>query len=204
MTAAQERALEDHWDIYGLGVDEGEQNFDQVFELVRPIILEIGFGMGESLYKQALKDPDTNFIGVDVHRPGIGNLIQLLERTKTKNLKIYGEDAIEIMKTAIKNSVLSGVQLLFPDPWPKKKHHKRRLVTKDFIELLSQKLRKGGTFLVVTDSFPYYEVILDLFSLRSDFTKISSLTREETKYERRAKALGNEIHELFFRLDQKH
>ena len=116
MTAAQERALEDHWDIYGLGVDEGEQDFDQVFELVRPIILEIGFGMGESLYKQALKDPDTNFIGVDVHRPGIGNLIQLLERTKTKNLKIYGEDAIEIMKTAIKDSALSGVQLLFPDP----------------------------------------------------------------------------------------
>ena len=172
-------------------------------DLSRPIILEIGFGMGVSLHNQAQSDQCTNYIGIEVYLPGLGNLIGLLQKSQLENVRLYCEDAVEVIRCVIKDESLCRVQLYFPDPWPKKKHLKRRLINEHFIDLLSKKLKGNGEFVLATDSHSYYCYALDLFSSRSDFNRMDSQEREVTKYEKRALTLGNEVHDVTYKLCQQ-
>ena len=139
-----------------------------------------------SLHNQAQSDRQTNFIGIDVYLPGLGNLIGLLQKSQLENVRLYYEDAVEVIQRVIKDKSLYRVQLLFPDPWPKKKHLKRRLINKTFIDLLSQKLVKNGEFVLATDSQSYFNYTLDLFSARSDFSRAESRERELQNMKKRA------------------
>ena len=155
-----------------------------------------------SLHNQAQSDRQTSFIGIDVYLPGIGNLIGLLEKNRLENVRLYCEDAVEVIQRVIKDKSLYQVQLFFPDPWPKKKHFKRRLINENFIELLSKKLGKNGEFILATDSHCYFNHAVDLFSLRPDFKRAECREREITKYEKRGLALGNKIYDVTFRLSK--
>ena len=200
ITAGQKRSIQEHWSNYVLNLSDGWPALEQALNLSNPIILEIGFGMGVSLHNQAISDRQTNFIGIDVHLPGLGNLIRLLQESQLENVRLYYENAVEVIQRVIEDDSLHRVQLFFPDPWPKKRHLKRRLINEHFIDLLSKKLEKNGEFVLATDSQSYFNYTLHLFLLRSDFKRVDSQKREPTKYEKRGLALGHEIYDVTFKL----
>ena len=200
LTAGQKRSIQEHWSDYVLNLSDGWPALEQSLNLSSPIILEIGFGMGVSLYNQALSDRQTNFIGIDVYLPGLGNLIRLLQEGQLENVRLYYEDAVEVIQRVIEDESLHRVQLFFPDPWPKKRHLKRRLINEHFIDLLRKKLKKNGEFVLATDSQSYFEYTQNLFLLSSDFKRADSRKRELTKYEKRGLALGHEIYDVTFKL----
>ena len=166
-----------------------------------PLILDIGFGDGELLISMAKEKLDTNFIGVEVYDAGIGHCLKLIEQNKLDNLKVVSGDAVEVMKFGIEDGSLSEINLLFPDPWPKKRHHKRRIINAEFIELMSKKLVSDGLINISTDWENYAEQVIDLFGSRKDYVKESFLRRDKnTKFEERGISLGHEIFNFTFRL----
>ena len=166
-----------------------------------PLILDIGFGDGELLISMAKEKFDTNFIGVEVYDAGIGHCLKLIEQNKLDNLKVVSGDAVEVMKFGIEDGSLSEINLLFPDPWPKKRHHKRRIINAEFIELMSKKLVSDGLINISTDWENYAEQVIDLFRSRKDYVKESFLRRDKnTKFEKRGISLGHEIFNFTFRL----
>ena len=166
-----------------------------------PLILDIGFGDGELLISMAKEKLDTNFIGVEVYDAGIGHCLKLIEQNKLDNLKVVSGDAVEVMKFGIEDGSLSEINLLFPDPWPKKRHHKRRIINAEFIELMSKKLVSDGLINISTDWENYAEQVIDLFRSRKDYVKESFLRRDKnTKFEKRGISLGHEIFNFTFRL----
>ena len=203
ITPGQKRAIQEYWSDYVLDSSCGWSALQEALNLSSPVILEIGFGMGVSLHNQAQSNRQTNFIGIDVYLPGLGNLISLLQKSQLENVRLYCEDAVEVIRRVIKDESLCRVQLYFPDPWPKKKHLKRRLINENFIDLISKKLKRNGEFVLATDSHSYYCYALDLFSSRSDFNRMDSQEREVTKYEKRALTLGNEVHDVTYKLCQQ-
>ena len=203
ITAGQKRSIRENWSDYVLNLAGGWSAIEETLDLSCPIILEIGFGMGVSLHNQAQSDPHSNYIGIEVYLPGLGNLIGLLQKSQLKNVRLFCEDAVEVLRHVIKDKSLDKVQLFFPDPWPKKKHLKRRLINENFIDLISKKLKRNGEFVLATDSHSYYCYALDLFSSRSDFYRMDSQEREVTKYEKRALTLGNEVHDVTYKLSQQ-
>ena len=166
-----------------------------------PLILDIGFGDGELLISMAKNKVGTNFIGIEVYDAGIGHCLKLIEQNKINNLKLVCGDAVEVMQFGIENESLDEINLLFPDPWPKKRHHKRRIINPEFIELMSKKLVLGGLVNISTDWENYAEQVLDLFDQREDFVKKPSFTRDEnTKFEKRGISLGHEIFDFTYKL----
>jgi len=161
LTKGQERALAENWQAMGLNHNDGMIDPKNVFKNAQPIVLEIGFGMGKSLIEMAKKVPELNFIGVEVHKPGVGACISLAVDEGIMNLKLYEHDAIEILANCIPDQSLTTVQLFFPDPWHKKKHHKRRIVQASFVESIRQKLKIGGVFHMATDWQNYAECMLE-------------------------------------------
>ncbi len=151
MTPSQEHALEHYWPLYGLTLDKGPLNFTEIFGNDHPVIMEIGFGMGDSLSTMAATMPDNNYIGIEVHRPGVGRLLNNLATQDLGNVRVFCDDAIEVMAQCIADESLGGVQLFFPDPWHKKKHHKRRIVQSKFAQDIRQKLAPDGIFHMATD-----------------------------------------------------
>ena len=200
ITPGQKRSIQKNWADYVLESTDGWSAVEESLNLSSPIILEIGYGTGVTLHNQAQANPNTNFIGIEVYLPGVGNLIGLLKKSQLKNVRLYCEDAVEVIHCVIRDESLYRVQLFFPDPWPKKKHLKRRLVNENFIDLISKKLKKNGEFVLATDSQSYFNYTMDLFSSRSDFKKADSQEREATKYEKRALTLGNEVHDVTYKL----
>jgi tRNA (guanine-N7-)-methyltransferase len=199
MTKAQQRAIETGWKEYGVNYDEG---FNLNHHL-SSCVLEIGFGMGESLFIQAKNNPEIFFIGIEVHEPGIGSLILRCQQEKLSNIKIFNHDAREVLLTHIPNKTLDKIQIFFPDPWPKKRHHKRRLIQEDFLILCHQKLKPFGIIHIATDWQDYAENIKQLFSaLTSYYHSAESLAlhlqRPETKFERRGKKLSHVISDLIY------
>ena len=202
MTRGQARALELGWSEYCLSSAAGTLDLKAVFGRLAPTVLEIGFGMGDSLAAQAKSSPEKNFIGVEVHKPGVGHLLmQALEKELT-NLLVYNEDSWDVLSQAIPASSLQAVQIFFPDPWPKKRHHKRRLLGTGFLDLIVGKLKPGGLVHIATDWVPYAEAVELLFASRSDFELVETPQRPETKFERRGRSLGHEVLDLVYRLDQ--
>ncbi len=207
MTPRQEHALEHHSAQYGLTLpQEGTFNWVEIFKRDRPLVLEIGFGMGHSLIDMATRQPEFNFVGVEVHRPGVGSALAELVDHGLQNLRLIEGDAVTILNTAITDESLSKIQIFFPDPWPKKRHHKRRLIQNEFVELLVKKLRPQGQIHLATDWEPYAVWMMDVLSsiprlknTAGDGAYLEKQTdRPLTKFERRGLGLGHQIWDLLF------
>lgn len=155
ITAAQEAARERLWDTYGIDVSRISLDFASIFPYANQVVVEIGFGMGEATVEIAKNFPETGFLAIDVHQPGIGKLLSAIEENGISNIRVMDEDAHLILQNMVPDSSLDGVHLFFPDPWPKTRHHKRRIVNENFIVLVASKLKTGGTVHMATDWVPY-------------------------------------------------
>ncbi len=163
ITAAQESARERLWDTYGIDLSDMSLDFRSVFPNARQVVIEIGFGMGEATVEIAKSFPETGFLAVDVHQPGIGKLLAVIEEQEISNVRVMDEDAHLILKKMISDASLDGVHLFFPDPWPKTRHHKRRIVNENFIALIAKKLKSGGSIHMATDWVPYASWMMERF-----------------------------------------
>ncbi|MGH8230181.1 MAG: tRNA (guanosine(46)-N7)-methyltransferase TrmB [Steroidobacteraceae bacterium] len=209
ITAAQERALAEHWPRFGVDFQRAALDLPQLFGRVAPCTLEIGFGNGEQLLERARSQPQHNFLGVEVHRPGVGHLLLAAAAAALGNLRVIEHDAVEVLQQQISPDSLAEVQLLFPDPWPKKRHHKRRLVQPGFARLVAERLIPGGALHVATDWEPYAQDMLLVLNgcelLRNadpqgGFIDPSHThNRHATRFERRGERLGHKVFELLFR-----
>lgn len=169
MTVAQEAARERLWAVYGVDFSSHKISFDTLFPKSQKTVVEIGFGMGEATIEVAKDFPETGFLAVDVHQPGIGKLLASIEECGLTNIRVMDEDAHLILHAMIDDESLDGIHLFFPDPWPKTRHHKRRIVNDEFISLIYSKLKLGGTFHVATDWYPYVEWIKERFAQSQSF-----------------------------------
>lgn len=208
MTIAQNKALQELWSEYGLEFGLQVIDLEQVFGIpidgmpaARPAyVMEIGFGMGDSLFESMREFPDTRFLGIEVHGPGVGHLMKLAASKRLPNLRVYRHDAIEVLKHCIADNCLDVVQIFFPDPWPKKKHHKRRLINSDFIRLVSNKLKARGILHLVTDWPSYAQQMRELVTSSNLYDVLEEgRARPQTKYERRAINLGHSIVDLVYK-----
>jgi len=170
ITGPQQSALDKYWGIYGMAYSESLIDFPSLFPNVKNVILEIGFGMGEATALVGRDFPETGFIAVEVHKPGIGKLMARIEELELSNIRIIEGDAHPILRTMIADGSLDGVHLFFPDPWPKKRHNKRRIVNERFLELIAPKIKKDGFFHIATDWVPYAEYIQEVFAPSALFT----------------------------------
>ena len=206
LTTGQQHALDTLWPKYGIDMSDTALDLGSIFGNEQPVILEIGFGNGDSLAQMAKGNPGLNYLGIEVHRPGVGHLLYLIEEQDIENLLIMSEDAVEIIRNQIPERALTGVQLFFPDPWPKKKHHKRRIVQPEFVKLLASRLKPGGFFHMATDWENYAEHMLEVMSAAEDFensTKEGDFiprpdSRPLTKFEQRGQRLGHGVWDLLY------
>jgi len=206
LTEGQKRALNELWPVYGLAESEGPLDLAALFGNDHPVILEIGFGNGDATWQMAAAHPAENYLAVEVHRPGVGHLLLKLEEHGITNVRIACEDAVELLRRAIPAAALAGVRIYFPDPWPKKRHHKRRIIQAPFIRLLAEKMRPGGILHMATDWEPYAKHMLEVMHNSPGFDNLSPdkgpLTRPEwrpeTKYEKRGERLGHRVFDLVF------
>ena len=206
ITRAQERALEELWPIWGVEFSPAPLDLDTLFGRKAPRVLEIGIGDGETLLALAAAHPDRDYLGVEVHRPGIGHCLLGIESGGLGNVRLISHDAVEVLEKQLPDASLDEVLLYFPDPWPKKRHHKRRIVQPAFIELLARKLRSGGRFRLATDWAPYAEHMLEVLRASPLFVNASPggdyvprpASRPQTKFERRGERLGHEVFDLQF------
>ena len=179
-------------------------HYEKIFNNKNPYVLDIGFGDGKLLTNIAKKFPEVNFIGLEVYESGIGNVLKQICEEELDNIKISCCDAIVFLSNFIKDESLYGVSLFFPDPWPKKKHHKRRIIDKEFINLLSRKIYKNGFIKIATDWSNYSDIIIEIFNQNNKFEKINDIylykNRCLTKFEKRGISLGHKISELSYRL----
>ena len=207
LTNGQAKALEQYWDVMGLRHSDGIIDPQTLFNNTNPIVLEIGFGMGKSLVEMAKSAPELNFIGIEVHRPGVGACISLAQEEGVNNLKVYEHDAIEVLAHCIPDACLTTVQLFFPDPWHKKKHHKRRIVQPEFVETIRQKLKADGVFHMATDWENYAECMLEDMSSAPGYNNLSETndyvprpdSRPLTKFENRGQRLGHGVWDIQFK-----
>ena len=192
---------------YGLTIPkEMPWCFESLFHRIAPTIVEIGFGMGKSLIEMAIHHPENNYIGIEVHRPGVGQILSEIMRLDLKNLRILPFDAVLAFTHAIPAASLAGIQIYFPDPWPKKRHHKRRLVQTAFVNLLSQSLKKGAYLHLATDWAPYAEDMLEQLAacphLKNQSEKATYVDkpswRPKTKFEVRGEGLGHQVFDLLY------
>jgi len=206
MTEGQQRALAQCWDGFGLNLEDGAADFDRVFGRSAPRVLEIGCGMGQATLAMAQAAPEQDFIGVEVHDAGIGSLLLGIERLGLANLRLYRCDALDVLQQCIGDASLDRVLLFFPDPWHKKKHHKRRIVQPEFAELVRKKLKIGGIFHLASDWQPYAQHMLEVMNAATGFRNLAAdggfierpAERPLTKFEQRGERLGHSIHDLKF------
>lgn len=211
LTDGQRRAIEELWPEYGL--DEGDEtlDFEAEFGNRNPVVMEIGFGNGGATWRMAQQEPEKNFLGIEVHRPGVGHLLMMLKRHELNNVRVACTDAVELLQRRVADAALDGVRIYFPDPWPKKRHHKRRIVQQSFIELLARRLRPGGILHLATDWAPYAEWMVDVMSRCPAFENTAGTGnfcprpdwRPATKYERRGERLGHDVFDLVYRLREQ-
>jgi tRNA (guanine-N7-)-methyltransferase len=205
LTGAQQRALDEYWPRYGLEFG-GPLDLPALFGRNAPCTLEIGFGNGDNLAELAATHPEQDFIGVEVHPPGVGHLLLKAAQASLGNLRIAQHDAIEVLQNSIPPASLDAILVLFPDPWHKKRHHKRRLVSRAFAELALTRLKPGGTLQLATDWTPYAEWMLEILNavpgLRNCSTEGRYMPRNPgrtaTRFEKRGERLGHEVHDLCY------
>jgi tRNA (guanine-N7-)-methyltransferase len=207
ITVAQQRALEELWPRYGIDFDSTPLDLAQRFGRDAPCCAEIGFGNGEHLLALAARQPERDFLGIEVHRPGVGRLLLGIADQGLSNIRIICHDAVEVFGSQLAPSMLAEILVLFPDPWPKKRHHKRRLIQPEFVRLLASRLRAGGLLRLATDWEPYAEEMLATLSATAELANASggqgyaaqASDRAPTRFERRGTRLGHEVFDLTFR-----
>ena len=170
ITEGQQEAWDRLWPVFGIEYSDQKINLAELFPDSKRVIMEIGFGMGEATAQIALSDPTTSYLAVEVHRPGIGKLLLRIEELELKNVRTIEGDAFEVFEQMILDSSLDGVHLFFPDPWPKARHFKRRIVNQEFIAAVAAKLKPGAFFHIATDWQPYAEWITEEFTKQTFFT----------------------------------
>lgn len=203
MTAGQKRAMDELLPRYSYPVEKHAPA--QVFQREAPCILEIGFGNGENLAVQARENPEHDFIGLEVHRPGVGYLLQAADQDQLNNLRVSSEDALIFMDNTLPEACIDQVQVYFPDPWPKKRHHKRRIIRPQALDKIARILKPGGRLLLATDWDNYAEQMMDVMSAQTEFENQHGVgqfaprsERVLTRFEQRAHRLGHKIHDLAF------
>jgi tRNA (guanine-N7-)-methyltransferase len=210
LTKAQGKAIEDNWPLMGLSINQGMLNLDEVFGRSANRVLEIGFGMGKSFVEMAQAAPTTDYIGIEVHRPGIGACLALAEQAELTNVRVFEHDAVEVLGKCIADESLDRLQLFFPDPWHKTRHHKRRIVQSDFVQSIRRKLKVGGEFHMATDWQPYAEHMIEIMQQARGY-KNMSLTQDYvprpeyrpiTKFEVRGQKLGHGVWDIIFTREQ--
>lgn len=209
LTKGQAAALERQWPQKGLQHQKEIIDLAATFGREAPVVLEIGFGMGHSLVDMAKADPTADFIGIEVHGPGVGACLMEAEIQGVENLRIFQHDAVEVLEDCIADASLSCVQIFFPDPWHKKRHHKRRLVQSGFVQLLQKKLKPGGVLHFATDWENYAEHMLEVMQGESGWQNLSDSgdfiprpdSRPLTKFEKRGHRLGHGVWDMQFKKD---
>ena len=207
LTPGQRLALEQQWPTLGIEFTGEAIDFEQVFARTAPITLEIGFGNGASLAEMATADPERDFLGIEVHRPGVGHLLYLAEENALSNLRVMNHDAVEIIQQMIPDNSLDRIQIFFPDPWHKKRHNKRRIVQPEFVELLATKLQQGGVLHLATDWEDYAVQMLNVMEQAVGYTNLAAgggyserpESRPLTKFENRGLKLGHGVWDLLYR-----
>ena len=210
LTAGQERALRELWPRFGIESGEGLLDLDQLFGNNAPVIMEIGFGNGEATWQMASAHPEENYIAVEVHQPGVGHLLLKIEEHGIENIRIACADATEFLRNRVPEESLEGVRIYFPDPWPKKRHHKRRIIQPSFVRALASRMRPGAILHLATDWEPYAEHMLEVIGCVEQLTNLSASCdfsnkpewRPETKYEKRGERLGHTVKDLLFVKEQ--
>ena len=204
MTAAQERSYNELAPAWCIPFENKKLNFIDVFGNTNPIIVEIGFGMGDATVKIAQENPDINYLGIEVHKPGVGKVLNEIKKRELKNLYVIEYDALDVLETMIGDNSINGLHIFFPDPWHKKRHHKRRLVQRPKTDLFAQKLTPGGYIYFVTDIIDYAEFALEQLEqtphLKNKYKGFADPQpwRAQTKFERKGVAADRQITELFF------
>lgn len=204
MSRAQRLACDELLPVYGIPFDRCLLDFEQVFARHAPTILEIGFGMGETTARIAAQHPENNFVGIEVHSPGVGSLLKQIAEHELTNVRVIQHDAVEVVRDMIAPESLRGIHVFFPDPWPKKRHHKRRLLQPDFVSALSQRLEHGGYLHVATDWQEYAEHILEVLTaepaLENSAPRFAPRPayRPQTKFEARGLRLGHGVWDIIF------
>lgn len=206
LTKGQAQAMEQQWPSMGLDYTPEAIDLVKVFGREADTVLEIGFGMGGSLVEMAKASPELNFIGIEVHKPGVGACLSVAAEAGVTNLRVYHHDALEVLENSIAEGSLARVQLFFPDPWHKKRHHKRRIVQAPFAELIRSKLKVGGVFHLATDWENYSEHMLEVMNAAPGYKNQSTtgdvVERPEhrplTKFEARGHRLGHGVWDLMF------
>lgn len=204
MTAAQEKAYKQLAPVYCIPFENKRINFVDIFGNTNPIIVEIGFGMGGATWQIAKANPNINYIGIEVHTPGVGKLLSEIQKNELKNLYIIEYDAMEVLQNMFGDNSINGFHIFFPDPWPKKKHHKRRMLQRPRTDLLAKKLSAGGYLYFVTDWLEYAEFALEQLTdtpgLKNKYEGFAEpqLWRNQTKFERKGMAADRVITEIFF------
>jgi tRNA (guanine-N7-)-methyltransferase len=207
LTTGQQRALDSLWPRFGIAPDGGPIEAARVFGRTAPVTLEIGFGNGESLAWQAEHRPERDFIGIEVHRPGVGHLLGEIERRGLGNIRIFNEDAVEVLEQSIPPDSLDTVQIFFPDPWHKKRHHKRRLIQPAFLRLIASRLRPGGLLHLATDWDDYARQMQSVLREAAALFEPDGpqpiperpAHRPATRFERRGERLGHRVSDFLYR-----
>ncbi|MCK5717660.1 MAG: tRNA (guanosine(46)-N7)-methyltransferase TrmB [Thiomargarita sp.] len=197
ITAGQERALASLWPHYGVNL-EGILDLNTLFGRSAEKHLEIGFGMGDTLVTMAQSHPEHDYLGIDVYRPGTGHLLLQIAEAQLTNVRVISGDVVDFLQDNLSSPCLDAVYLFFPDPWSKKRHHKRRLVQAHFMTLLAQRMTSGSSFHVATDWENYAEHMLDVLETSPDFIKSTIPKRPLTKFEKRGRRLGHGVWDFFY------
>jgi tRNA (guanine-N7-)-methyltransferase len=183
----------------------GPLDFASVFGRTAPVVLEIGFGMGETTARIAAENPGVNYLGIEVHAPGVGSLLRQVEAAGLTNVRVVSHDAVEVLRDMVAPGSLAGIHVFFPDPWPKKRHHKRRLMQPAFAELAASRLAPGGYLHVATDWEEYAQQVLEVLAATPGLRNTAEgyaprpASRPETKFERRGVRLGHGVWDIVFR-----
>jgi tRNA (guanine-N7-)-methyltransferase len=207
MTDGQQRALEILWPRFGLEYAAAPCDLDALFGRQAPRVLEIGFGNGANLIQMAAQQPEADFLGVEVHRPGVGRALLDIERLALPNVRLSNHDAVEVIAEQLPEACLDEVLVLFPDPWHKKRHHKRRLLNEAFVALVATRLKPGGVLRAATDWEPYAIAMLEVLGGCAQLENTSAEggyvprpdARQPTRFERRGERLGHGVWDLAFR-----
>lgn len=205
LTDSQRKAIADHWQEFVIPTADALLNLQGLFPHPGRLVIEIGFGMGDSLLAMARQEPATNFIGIEVHQPGIGKLLHGIAEQRLQNLKIICRDATEVFSACVPVNTVDKVQIYFPDPWPKKKHQKRRIVQPDFMALLRDRLQPGGQIHLATDWEEYARYMLEVMEAVPGMRNHEGAgnfwaqpLRPDTKFEARGKRLGHGVWDLLY------
>lgn len=206
MTDSQKTAIEQFWDIYGIDFGHSIINLDDIFQRIAPKILDIGSGMGDTTITLAKSHPENNYLAVEVHRPGIGSLLRQIVNNKISNIRISNHDVMEVLQNQIPENSLDIIYIFFPDPWPKKRHHKRRLLNDSFLDVLGPRMKSHARLFIATDWQDYADHILELFSKRNDYINLAGNNkfaprphwRPLTKFEQRGHKLEHQVRDFIF------